>query len=345
MAELLVGLSYAKTLSRVQVAYCDRVQTHRIAVVGYDDAELVDLACVTSAFALATRLGADPAYEVVLASVTGGPIRCESGLVVQAQARLDQVQHADTVIVSGGWGHQAAARDAELVKQIRRLAVHASRLASVCTGATVLAEAHLLDGKRATTHWLFAADLERDYPDVHVDPSPIFIRDGTVATSGGVTASLDLTLAFIEEDHGAELARWVAMGMVTYLQRPGNQAQMSVFTSAPRPVHAAVRMVTDYVVAHPDADLGLEALAARAGVSARQLTRLFREHAGESPGSAVRRIRLEIAARLMATTDLQLSQIARRCGFGSAETMRQAFVAKFGMTPRMFRHTQARSMS
>jgi transcriptional regulator GlxA family with amidase domain len=321
------------------------VESHRVVVVGYDNAELVDLACVTTAFGLANRLGADPVYQVVVASVTGGPIQCETGLVLQAQARLDRIQRVDTVIVSGGWGHQAAARDSELVRQVRRLATHASRLASVCTGATVLAEARLLDGKRATTHWLFAADLDRDYPNVHVDPSPIFIRDGAVATSGGVTASLDLTLAFIEQDHGAELARWVAMGMVTYLQRPGNQAQMSMFTAARRPDHATVRMVIDYVVAHPDADLSVEALAARAGVSARQLTRLFREHAGESPGNAVRRIRLEIAARLAATTDLQLSQIARRCGFSSAETMRQAFAAKFGVSPRMFRYTQTRSTS
>ncbi|UYM05874.1 GlxA family transcriptional regulator [Solicola gregarius] len=317
--------------------------SHRLVVVGYDDAELVDLACVTSALGLANRLGAEPTYQVVLASVHGGQIRCESGLVLHAQARLDAIRRVDTVIVSGGGGHRAAARDSELVRQVRRLATRATRVASVCTGATVLAEARLLDGKRATTHWLYASDLERDYPDVRVDPSPIFVRDGEVATSGGVTASLDLTLAFIEEDHGAELARWVAMGMVTYLQRPGNQAQMSMFVASPRPDHATVRLVTDYVIAHPDADLSIETLAERASVSARQLTRLFREHAGETPGGAVRRMRLEIAARLMATTDLQLAQIAHRCGFGSTETLRQAFVAKFGVSPRTFRQTQVRA--
>ncbi|WP_427895770.1 GlxA family transcriptional regulator [Kribbella sp. GL6] len=316
---------------------------HRVVVVGYDNAELVDIACVTTALGLANRLGADPMYQVVLATVGGTAVRCETGLTLQAQARLETIRRADTVIVSGGAGHQAAARSAELVRHVRRLAGGAQRVASVCTGATVLAAARLLDGKRATTHWLYAAELERSYPEVLVDPSPIFVRDGTVATSGGVTASLDLTLAFIEENHGAELARWVAMGMVTYLQRPGNQAQMSMFTAAPRPDHAGVRLVTDYVVAHPDADLSVAALAARAGVSARQLTRLFREHTGESPATAVRRMRLEIAARLAATTDLQLSQIARRCGFSSAETLRQAFAARFGVSPRTFRHTQVRT--
>ncbi|MGZ0147427.1 GlxA family transcriptional regulator [Kribbella sp. WER1] len=316
---------------------------HRVVVVGYDDAELVDIACVTTALGLANRLGADPAYQVVLATVGGGAVRCETGLTLQAQARLETVRRVDTVIVSGGAGHQTAARDVELVRQVRRLAAGARRVASVCTGATVLAAARLLDGKRATTHWLYAAELDRAYPAVQVDPSPIFVRDGAIATSGGVTASLDLTLAFVEEDHGAELARWVAMGMVTYLQRPGNQAQMSMFTAAPRPDHAVVRLVTDYVVAHPDADLSVAALAARAGVSGRQLTRLFREHTGESPANAVRRMRLEIAARLAATTELQLSQIARRCGFSSAETLRQAFAARFGVSPRAFRRTQTRS--
>ncbi|MFD7158812.1 GlxA family transcriptional regulator [Kribbella sp. NPDC059898] len=316
---------------------------HRVVVVGYDNAELVDIACVTTALGLANRLGADPTYQVVLATVGGTAVRCETGLTLQAQARLETIRRVDTVIVSGGAGHEAAARSSELVRHVRRLAGGAQRVASVCTGATVLAAAHLLDGKRATTHWLYAAELERSYPEVLVDPSPIFIRDGSVATSGGVTASLDLTLAFIEENHGAELARWVAMGMVTYLQRPGNQAQMSMFTAAPRPDHAGVRMISDYVVAHPEADLSVAALAARAGVSARQLTRLFREHTGESPANAVRRMRFEIAARLAATTDLQLSQIARRCGFSSAETLRQAFAARFGVSPRTFRHKQVRS--
>src|SRR5919198_753501 len=210
---------------------------HRVVVVGYDDAELVDIACVTTALALANRLGADPAYQVVLANVTGGPIRCETGLALHAQTRLDAIRRADTMIVSGGAGHQAAARDIELVRQVRRLASRAHRIASVCTRATLLAEAGVVPGRRATTHWLFADELKRAYPDVRVDPSPIFVRDGAVSTSGGVTASLDLTLAFIEEDHDAELARWAARGMVPYLQRPGNQAQMGIFTAAPRPDH------------------------------------------------------------------------------------------------------------
>ncbi|HVX44048.1 MAG TPA: DJ-1/PfpI family protein [Mycobacteriales bacterium] len=314
-----------------------------VVVIGYEGAELVDIACVTTAFDLANRLGARPRYEVVLATGGGADIRCETGLTVRAEVAIGAVRELDTLVVSGGRGHRCAASSPELIRQIRRLAGQARRVASVCTGATILAEAGLLDGRRATTHWLYAAELATDYPAVTVDASPIFIRDGDIATSGGVTASLDLTLAFIEEDHGAELARWVAMGMVTYLQRPGNQAQMSIFTSAPSPDNAVVRRALNQVLTHPDADLSTLALAAHAGVSSRQLTRLFQEHLGEPPAAAVRRIRLEIGARLTATTDLPLSTVAHRCGFGSAESFRQAFVTRFGVNPRSFRAAQAPS--
>jgi transcriptional regulator GlxA family with amidase domain len=316
-----------------------------VVLVAYDGAELLDIAAVSSALALANRLGADPAYRVTLASVGGGDVRCDSGLRLRAQARLSAVETADTVVVSGGLGHTDAAGDRALVRHVRRLADGAARVGSVCTGATVLAATGLLAGRRATTHWLYAAELARAHPEVRVDATPVFVRDGRFATSGGVTASLDLTLAFIEEDHGAELARWVAMGMVTYLQRPGNQAQMSMFTMAPRPDHVVVRRVLDRVVADPAGEVSAEALAAHAGVSVRHLSRLFREHVGESPASAVRRMRLEIAARLITSTDLPLAQVATRCGFGSGETLRQAFVARFGVSPRTFRHTHTHAHS
>ncbi len=315
----------------------------QVVVIGYEGAELVDIACVTTAFSLANRLGASPPYEVSLATVAGTDIRCETGLTLRAGVPVEAVREIDTLVVSGGDGHRRAATSRELVRQIQRLAGRARRVASVCTGATLLAEAGLLDGRRATTHWLYAAELAADYPAVLVDASPIFIRDGRVATSGGVTASLDLTLAFIEEDHGAELARYVAMGMVTYLQRPGNQAQMSIFTTAPNPDNLVVRRALNRILTHPDADLTTVSLAAHARVSERHLTRLFHEHLGEPPGATVRRIRLEIGARLVATTELPLSKVAHQCGFGSAESFRQAFVTKYGVSPRVFRTMQTRA--
>ncbi len=308
-------------------------------VVGYDGVELIDVACVTSGFYYANQLGAAQAYHVVLATSAGRSMRCDSGLELRSESRLDGIHgRIDTLVVSGGRGHEAAADNPRLVGQVRRLAESARRVASVCTGATVLAAAGLLDGRRATTHWDYARRLAERFPKVNVDAAPIYIRDREVATSGGVTAALDLTLAFIEEDHGAELARWVAMGMVTYLQRPGNQAQMSLFTSIPRaPEQVLVRRVVDHVVSHLDADLSAANLAALVGVSERHLSRLFAEHVGQTPGRLVRHARLEAASRLLADTREPLSTIARQCGFTSAESLRQAFVAGFGIPPSRFR--------
>jgi transcriptional regulator GlxA family with amidase domain len=314
----------------------------RVVVVAYDGAELVDISCVTTGLDAANRVGARPRYRVRLSSPGGRGIRCDSGLELRAQARLeDVVGDLDTLVVSGGLGHDAAADDARLVRHVRRLAGNARRVASVCTGATVLAAAGLLDGRPATTHWSWAHSLAERYPGIRVDPSPIYIREGKVATSAGVTAALDLTLAFIEEDHGAELARRVALGMVTYLKRPGNQAQMSLFTATPRPEDRLVRGVLDHVMTNPDGDLRTTVLAANAGVSVRHLTRLFRKHLGEPPGRRVRRVRLELAARMLASTGIPLPQIARACGFSSAETLRQAFVARYHVTPSLFRATQS----
>ena len=313
-----------------------------VVVVAYDGAELVDISCVTTGLDAANRVGARPRYRVRLVSLGGGSVRCDSGLELRAQARLeDPVHDLDTLVVSGGLGHDAAADDVRLVHYVRRLAGNARRIASVCTGATVLAEAGLLGDCPVATHWAYARNLAERYPGIQVDATPIYIREGKIATSAGVTAALDLTLAFIEEDHGPEIARRVALGMVTYLKRPGNQAQMSIFTTAPRPQDRLLRGVLDHIIANPDGDLRIAVLAANAGVSVRHLTRLFRERLGEPPGQLVRRFRLELAARMLASTALPLPQIARACGYSSAETLSQAFAAGYHMTPSLFRATQS----
>ncbi|MCW3839019.1 DJ-1/PfpI family protein [Micromonospora yasonensis] len=315
----------------------------RVVVVGYDGIELVDVASVTSCLDMANRLGATPAYAVRFATLSGGAVRCDSGLELSSQVALQDVgPTVHTLVVSGGLGHAAAAADRRLLAQVQRLARSSSRVASVCTGASVLAAAGLLDGRRATTHWHHAAELAAAYPAVRFDPAPIFVRDGHVWTSGGVTAALDLTLAFVEADHGAELARWVAMGMVTYLQRPGNQAQMSMFVRARRPEHAVVRRVLDHVTANPDAELSTARLAAVARVSERHLTRLLVAHAGLTPARLVRQVRLEAAATALVTTDQAVSSIAKATGFRSGETLRQAFTAWFGISPTQYRTVHRR---
>ncbi|ROO86556.1 transcriptional regulator GlxA family with amidase domain [Actinocorallia herbida] len=314
----------------------------RIVVVGYHAAELLDIACVTSAFAAANVRARRPHYDTVLATPGGAPITCGSGLTLRGQCALERVTGPlDTLIVSGGLGHEEAAADARLVGDVRRLARESRRVASVCTGATVLAATGLLDGRRATTHWSFAERLASRHPAVTVDPDPIFIRDGAVSTAAGVMSALDLTLAFIAEDHGPAFARDIARHLVTYLQRPGNQAQMSIHT-APAPVgDGVVDGVVEHIVAHLHEDLTAASLAALAGVSERHLTRLFRRHTGLTPGRYVRRARTEAAAHLLSGTALPLPSIAVRCGFKTPETLRQAFTDRYGLSPSRYRHTQS----
>jgi transcriptional regulator GlxA family with amidase domain len=307
-------------------------------VVGYDGAELLDIACVTSALDIANRVGADPPYRTVLATLGQRDVTCDSGLRLAAEASLERFnQPIDTLVVIGGLGHERAAASVHLVGHVRRLAALARRVSSACTGATVLAEAGLLTGRRATTHWLYADRLAASYPDVRVDPEPIYVCDGNVTTSGGVTSALDLTLAFIEQDHGVAVARGVAMGTVAYLQRPGGQSQMSMFLTDAAPDDWLVRRTIEHIVGHLGDDLTTGALARRAGVSERHLFRLFLAYVQETPAQYVRRARTEAAAHLLVSTELPLATVARRCGFGSTESLRQAFRDRYAVPPSRYR--------
>ncbi|MBN6038836.1 GlxA family transcriptional regulator [Amycolatopsis sp. 195334CR] len=320
--------------------------TRQVLIVAFPEAELLDIACPSDVFDAANRLRAKPAYEIRLAGLDGKPIRCQSGLALAPQARLDQVTGPiDTLLVAGGFGHLAAAADGRMITQIRRLAGVSRRIASVCTGATLLAAAGVLTGRRCTTHWVDAPRLAGQHPEIEVDPAPLYVRDGNVYTSAGVTSGLDLALALVEADHGPSMARQIARYLVTYLQRPGNQAQVSMFLSAPPPEHGLVGDLTGYIASSLDADLGAPALAARAGLSTRQLTRLFDTHLGTTPARHVRRVRTEVAAQLLTTTELPLAAVARRCGFGSTESLRQAFLDHYDTPPSAYRRTHRRQHS
>lgn len=309
-----------------------------IVIVGYDGAELTDIACVTSCLDIANRIGARPRYRTVLVTLGGHGITCDSGLRLEAQGTLERFNDPiDTVLVSGGLGHIAAAASPILVGHVRRLAGQARRIASVCTGATVLAEAGLLNNRRATSHWMYADQLARQYPDVLVDGDSIYVRDGHVATSGGVTSALDLTLSFVEEDHGRALARSVALGVVAYLQRPGGQSQRSMFLARSSSDDVIVRRTTNHIVSHPADDLGAARLARLAGVSERHLSRLFLTYPQQTPAQYVRRVRTEAAAHLLTSTTLPLSAVAKRSGIGSTESLRQTFLTHYGVPPSRFR--------
>ncbi|MDT0343784.1 GlxA family transcriptional regulator [Streptomyces litchfieldiae] len=305
----------------------------RVLIVAYHDVQILDIACPAGALEIANGYGATPPYAVEVATLDGRAARSSAGIGLGATRRLPAVTgRLDTLLVAGGTGCETAAADQELLTHVRRLAARSRRVASVCTGAHVLAAAGLLDDRRVTTHWRYGERLAARHPALAVDPGPLYIRDGNVYTSAGVTSALDLTLALIEDDHGAALARSAARELVTYLHRPGDQAQISLFLSAPAPEDRLVRDLARFIDGHLAGDLSPRALAARAGVSPRHLARLFTAHLGTTPARAVRAARARAAAHLVRSSGLPLAAIARRCGFGSAETLRQALRDHYGVT-------------
>jgi transcriptional regulator GlxA family with amidase domain len=317
----------------------------RVVIVAYHAAELLDIACVVTALQVANHVHGRALYRPVLAAPGGGAVHTGTGLTVQAEVALERVRgDLHTLIVAGGIGYVDAMQDRVLVAHVRRLGREAERVASVCTGAGVLAAAGLLDGRRAATHWAHAAYLAGRFPAVRFDGDPIYVVEDGVCTSAGVTAALDLTLAFIEADAGPDLARDVARQLVTYLQRPGNQAQMSMFTAAPAAGHSVVQDAVAHIAAHLDGDLSAVALARQVGVSERHLARLFLRELDVTPGRFVRRARTEAAAQLLATTPLPVDTVAARCGFGTVETLRQAFQSQYGVSPSHYRATQSRAV-
>ncbi|TDC62197.1 GlxA family transcriptional regulator [Streptomyces hainanensis] len=309
------------------------VEPRRVVIVAYDDAQILDVASPSGALDIANHHGAAPPYVVELGTVGGGPVRSSVGIGLGNARRLAEVRGAlDTLLVVGGFGHEAATGNPALIAQLRRLAELSRRVAAVCTGTFLLAAAGLVHGRRVTTHWRYADALAARHPEVAVDPTPLYVRDGDLYTSGGVTSALDLTLALIEDDHGPTLARHVARELVTYLHRPADQAQISMFLAAPPPGDRLVRDLAGHIAAHLAGDLSPAALAARSGVSTRHLARLFAEHLRTTPARAVRAARTEAAAHLVRSSQLPLEAIARRVGFRSATTLRQAFLDHYGIT-------------
>jgi transcriptional regulator GlxA family with amidase domain len=240
-------------------------------------------------------------------------------------------------VVVGGQGTEAAVRDGRLIAWIGKAAGRARRVTSVCSGAFLLAQAGLLDGRRATTHWSNCKELAALFPRVTVLPDPIFVRDGEVWTSAGVTAGMDLALALVEEDLGSDLAREVARWLVLFVQRPGGQAQFSAPLGAPRPNPAPLRDLEAWIVDHIDRDLSVPVLAQRAGSSTRHFARVFREQFGITPAAYVEAVRVESAKRLLETTTRGIDDIARVCGFGRVETMHRTFKRTVRVTPGEYR--------
>jgi transcriptional regulator GlxA family with amidase domain len=276
-------------------------------------------------------------YAITTASLGGGPVRTTSGLRLAADTDLRGISttELDLLLVPGGTG--ARRRDPELVGWIRDHATDARMIASVCTGAFLLAEAGILAGKTVTTHWARAALLAEQYPDLIVAPDPIFIRDGDIATSAGITAGIDLALALVEDDLGRDRALDVARQLVVFLRRPGSQSQFSAQLEVQAATREPLRDVQHWVAEHPAADLSVETLAQRASLSPRHFARAFAAETGMTPGRYVDKTRLEAARRHLEDTAASVEQTARACGYGTPEAMRRAFMRTLGVSPAEYR--------
>lgn len=320
-----------------------------VVVAVYDGVDALDVAGPAEVFAIADRMVRGCGYNVVLAAPSAGRVETFSGLpLVVDRDFSEQTSDVDTLLVPGGAvigpsGTVAPVLDEDVVEAVRQLAPRVRRVASVCTGAHVLAAAGLLDGRRATTHWATAALLGSEHPRVNVDAEPIFVRDGNVWTSAGLTSGVDLALALVADDHGDDLARAVARWLVVYLRRPGGQSQYSVAlereAAGPGPVRDLQRWMADNLTQ----DMSVPALAARVSMSVRHFSRVFAQETGSPPAAYVARLRLEAARRHLEHGQQPLHVVARVCGYGSLDALQRAF--RVGGTTAARHRAQFRSVS
>jgi transcriptional regulator GlxA family with amidase domain len=307
-------------------------------MVTFDSAQILDVTGPLEVFSHASRFLPDVRYRTQVVTHRGGPVMASCGMEFASIPISEVTGPVDTLMVAGGVGIDAAVADAELLAHIRRLAADARRVTSVCSGAFLLAAAGLLDGRRATTHWADCGTLGATYADVTVDLDAIYVNDGNVWTSAGVTAGIDLTLALVADDHGHQAAATVARQLVVYLQRSGGQAQFSALLAGQAAGTEPVRDLLAWVRDHLTDDLSLPALARQVNLSERQFTRVFKAEVGATAADHVEAVRLESACRLLESTNRTIEQIARTCGFGTPETMNRAFRRRLNTTPSEHRH-------
>lgn len=306
---------------------------HRLGLVVFEGMTLLDASGPAEVFHLAD-IGGDT-YELHVISPLGGQVRSSSGIQIYSTASA-QIEAVDTLLIAGGENLADHPLPPELLETVSRLATGAERVASVCTGAFVLAELGLLDDRRATTHWRHAAELARRYPRINVQPDAIHIRDGRYTSSAGITAGIDLALALVEDDLGAENARTVARELVMFMQRPGGQSQFSTALRRPPVSSESLRELTAAIVAAPGEKHTLTSMAKTMSVSTRHLNRLFQDELGTTPARWLEEARVD-AARALILDGHTISQVAQLSGFGSDETLRRAFARHVGATPSTFR--------
>jgi transcriptional regulator GlxA family with amidase domain len=300
----------------------------KVVIVGPPPVQVLDVTGPLEVFSNA------PDYEIQLANPgVERTLRTNRGIVLGEAAPIDDIRGPiDTLVVAGGPGAESGRYDPNLITWIAKAATQSRRIASICTGAFLLAEAGLLNGKQAVTHWNFCDRLAREYPEVLVRPEPIYLRDGSIYTSAGITAGIDLSLALVEEDHGHEAALRIARFLVMFLVRPGGQAQYSHMLSHQAVTSQPLRELQVWMLQHLREDLTVEFLAERIGMSARHFTRVCLRETGMNPGQFVDRMRVEAAQQIIDSSSRGLKEVADSCGFKSADAMRRTFLRVLGVT-------------
>lgn len=318
------------------------VHTKKIVMLSVPPAEGVDVVGPLEAFGIASRMLKESTgrygYETELVTNAADlALPTSGGVRIVAHKHYQEVRgKVDTLLIAGGSGTRGP-RDEDLLAWLRKMAKQTRRVCSICTGAYLLADAGLLKGKRATTHWKYVDSFARQYPEVSWDPNPIFVQDGSIYTSAGISAGMDLSLALIEEDYGNALALDVARHMVIFLRRPGSQAQFSVALSAQAAERKSFQELQVWIAENLGRDLSVDVLAARAAMSPRNFARVFRQELGSTPARYVEQVRVEAARTQLASTDDGVDQIASRCGFSSAELLRRCFLRHFKVAPSLYR--------
>lgn len=327
-------------------------ETRTIAMVGFEGIQMLDVTGPLEVFSRASRLLMESGrakvqpYRVVFAAREAGPVETSSGLALVAQCALRDLDVVDTALVSGGLGTNSALEDTELLQWIGEHLPRARRYGAVCTGGLLLARAGLLEGRRVTTHWAFLRRLAQLAPLARVEQDAIFVRDGRLWTSAGVTAGMDMALAMVEEDWGRKLALDVAQQLVMHLKRAGGSSQVSASLAAQaRAVDGRFRQLATWVGENLAGELSVRSMAAQAGMSARHFARCFSEEIGMTPAKYVERVRFEAAQQLLAQTDATVECVAESCGFGSAETLRRVFLRRTGLGPAAYRLRARRAAS
>ena len=314
-----------------------------VAMLAFPDAQVLDVAGPLEVFSLANRWLArhrarPPFYALETVAEKAGRLRTTGAVTLVADRALGPPRrNLDTLLVAGGEGVFRALSRAPLLRWLRATAVHCRRVGSVCSGAFLLAEAGLLDGRRVATHWSRCDELQRRYPALTVDRDALYVRDGARVTSAGITAGIDLALALVEEDLDRAVALGVARELVVFLYRSGNQSQFSSQLSAQHTEREPLRDVQSFIADRPEADLAVPRLARRAALSARQFARVFKADVGVTPAKYVESVRLAAARAMLENTTRPVRQVAARCGFGTAESLRRRFVDRLGVSPSLYR--------